>query len=655
MPDAELIATSIPRERHTLLVVDDNPATRYTTARVLRAAGFPTVEAVSGAEALQMSTDGVSAVVLDVHLPDLDGFEICRRIRSNPRTMNLPVVHLSATYVTDRDKVAGLDAGADGYLIHPVEPTVLVATLQALIRARTAEDDLRRSQDWLQAIHDHAPGAIVLFDAQGRFADVNPALERLLGRSRADLVDRPVVDFVPPEWREFALERLSPDDGSAGWQGAMPLLHADGHWVHLDWTIAEHPEPGHRIGIAQDASERIQLAKRRHELLQQEQAARVAAEQHSRTKDDFIAVLSHELRTPLNAIVGWVEIMRRRDATPEVLKGLDVIDRNVKTQARIISDILDVARINSGKLQLQREWTRPDELIQTSLASLQAALATRELRVEAEVGGAREPVWLDPARFQQIFWNLMTNAIKFSPVGGAIHITLTRHGPLLELRVQDWGMGIRPDFIGRLFDRFTQSDAPGNRSHGGLGLGLSIVRHLAQLHGGGATAQSPGEGKGATLTVTLDVGTQAREQPAASAATRAPLAGLSVLLVEDDADALDALTQLLAGNGAAVSATRSVDEAIHALRDIEFDLLISDIGLPERDGIELIRAVRAREAAQGTRRLPAIALTAFSRDEDRIRTLAEGFDHHASKPLDPPALLGAIEALTEAGRGDHVK
>ncbi len=331
MIDSDVITASIDRAQHTVLVVDDNPATRYSTARMVRAAGFLTAEAGSGGEALQRVAEGVSAVVLDVHLPDMSGFEVCRKLRAQVSTATLPVVHLSAEFTRNEDRVAGLDAGADAYLIHPVEPAVLVATVQALVRARSAEDRLRRSELRFRAIYDHAPIGIVLIDGAGLIADANPAMSALLGRSRDTLIGRALADLAPPEHRQIAREQtISPSDDGQPRQSRFPLLNAGGVPVHLEWSMSSHVEPGLRIGIASDASERVQLEHKRREVLEREQAARVTAERHSRTKDDFIAVLSHELRTPLNSIVGWVAILMRRNPTPDAVKGLLAIERNVR-------------------------------------------------------------------------------------------------------------------------------------------------------------------------------------------------------------------------------------------------------------------------------------------------------------------------------------
>lgn len=653
MIDADVITASIDRSVHTVLVVDDNPATRYSTARVVRAAGFRTAEAETGAEALEQVQQGVSAVVLDVHLPDTDGFEVCRIIRSRPATATLPVVHLSAEFVRNEDRVTGLNAGADGYMVHPVEPAVLVATLQALIRARTAEDRLRRSEQRFRAIYDQAQSGIALVDGQGRFADANPAFMLILGRDRAALVGQRISDFAPPQWRAFVADKVARGaDSGAPWRGEFPLLGAGGREVHLEWSISSHVEQGVRIAIAIDVSDRHELEQRRRDVLEREQAARVVAERHSRTKDDFIAVLSHELRTPLNAIVGWVHILKRRGVLPEGMRGIEAIERNAKTQARIISDILDVSRINSGKLRLEPEWADPAELVASSIESLSGAVNERRIGIDTEVEGAHDPVWIDPARYQQIFWNLMTNAIKFSPEGGRVVVRLQRRGDRLVLEVQDFGQGIKPDFIPHLFDRFSQSDAPGNRSHGGLGLGLSIVKHLVDLHGGEVAAHSAGAGHGTLMRVDLpaepgvdaappeapdtDGGMDSVDHPADA------LEGLDVVLVEDDREASDMMQVVLSDRGARVRLATDYDTALLELQKAWPDVLVSDIGLPGRDGYELVRRVRELEAERGLPRLPVIALTAFARAEDQRKTLAAGFDLHLGKPLRPHLLLEAI-------------
>lgn len=657
--DADVIITTIDRARHTVLVVNDDPAMRYATARMVRAAGFQTAEAATGTDALAaLRKQTIAAVLLDVHLPDMNGFEVCRAIRRDPRTSLLPVLHLSAAYVQDEDKVTGLNSGADAYLVHPAEPAVLVATLQALIRARLAEDNLRRSETRFRAIYRQALSGIALLRADGTFADVNPAMERLFGRPHEALVGRAPGDFAPEDHAgRMHAAMAGVLQRNTAWQGETPLLRPDGRRVYVEWNISAHVEPGLHVVVAVDITERIELDIRRLEILEREQAARAVAERQSRTKDDFVAVLSHELRTPLNAIAGWVHILTQRGVPPAVQKGLDAIERNVKAQARIISDILDVSRINSGKLRLERERIDPVDLVTASIDGLRASADTKRLRVELHAdAGAHQPAWLDPTRFQQILWNLLTNAIKFSDDGGRIDVRLSRDGDRLTLAVQDHGRGIAPDFLAHLFGRFTQSDSPDNRVHGGLGLGLSIVKHLAELHGGTVSAESAGIGHGATLRVDLPAGTEAAGHTAAPnvppppllGASR-PLDGLDVLIVEDNADASEMLTMVLADAGAHVRLAIDYDSALAALTERRPELLLSDIGLPGRDGYELMRQVRL-QAAPGDAGPAAIAFTAFSRPQDRARALDAGFDAHVAKPLQPHVLIAAVQALRDRGR-----
>ncbi|MGJ7575427.1 response regulator [Variovorax sp. RB2P76] len=665
MPLEPLINTTIDRSRHTILVVDDNPTTRYTTSRVIRAAGFETREAGTGGEALALASHQISAVVLDVHLPDFSGFEVCRELRIKPATSTLPVVHLSATFVRNEDKVAGLNAGADAYLVHPVEPPVLVATLQALIRARMAEEKQRNSEARFRAIYDHAPTGMALIDAEGRFADVNPAMVAMLGQSRDALIGQPVSAFAPDEWMAFVQAHtagtlVGTPSPATPWKGEFPLLRQDGSWIRLEWTMSAQIDPGLRVGIALDVSERFELEGRRREVLEREQAARASAERQSRTKDDFVAVLSHELRNPLNAIGGWVHVLKVGNRTPEQMeKGLNAIDRSVKAQTRLIADILDVSRISSGKLRLHREWIEPRGLVSSAIEALAAPAAAKRLAIVFDQAPADAPAWLDATRFQQIVWNLLSNAIKFSAEGGRIVVELHREGDVLDLSVQDFGRGISPEFLLHLFDRFSQSDSPDNRFHGGLGLGLSIVKNLAELHDGGVFAYSEGEGRGATLRVVLgvvpsgDAPIVMLDTPHAlhapdiqgardGAASGRILAGLDVLVVEDNADASEIMTVVLADAGATVRLGADFDSALQLFEQKWPDVLISDIGLPGRDGYDLIREVRQRERTLGKPRLFSVAHTAFTRPQDHAKATEAGFDAHLGKPLQPHALLALI-------------
>ncbi|RZL03328.1 MAG: response regulator [Rubrivivax sp.] len=645
-----------------VLVVDDNPATRYSTARILRAAGFRTLEAGTGGEALERAHARLAAVVLDVHLPDINGYEVCKALRGRPDTTHVPVVYLSAAYVDNEDKVRGLHSGADAYMTHPAEPTLLVATIQTFGRARMAEDAMRRSEARFRAIYNQALGGICLIDTDGRFVEVNPAMLTMLGREPSAVIGQRLRDLAPPDWAERIASYLDQRQENV-WRGEFPLLNARGEQLHLAWSLSAHVEPGLTLALATDISERVALTLQREQLLEREQAARVAAERVSRSKDEFIAVLSHELRTPLNAILSWVHVLKHPEGGHNLVRGLDAIARNAETQRRLISDILDMSRMDLGKLRLELESVDVAELVSSAVTTLGALMRDKSLTTVVDVAQATQPLTADPSRLQQIIWNLLSNAIKFSAPGGQITVLLQQDDEGLTLTVQDQGQGIKPEFLPYLFDRFTQSDSASNRYHGGLGLGLSIVKQLVELHGGTITAASQGTGTGATFTVVLPTNPDTmpelsnsdhmplRDEDEASDNSIAPssLSGLSIVIVDDDHEARDILSMILRDRGAKVLSANGHDEGLHFIREARPHVLVSDIGMPGKDGHDLIREVRRLEKDSGTH-LPAIALTAFARPQDEALAMAAGFNAYCAKPLRPNDLMAAILRLTNRPR-----
>ncbi|GJG98333.1 response regulator [Cupriavidus pauculus] len=633
-----------------VLVVDDNPVTRYATVRVLRGADYRTIEAESGQEALQRADTSVSAVVLDVNLPDIDGFQVCRALRSRPETATVPVVHLSATYVADYDKVRGLDAGASAYLIHPAEPAVLVATIASLLRASAAERSMRESEARFRAIYHQAIGGICTLDLAGRFVDVNPAMLTMLKRAEADLLGQPVAAFAPPDSRD----RVDEATGQArldGWQGTFPLQDAYGETMHLEWSISPVLETGVKVAVVSNITDHVNLERQRQQLIEREQAARAAVERLNRMKDDFIAILSHELRNPLNVISVWTHVLSRHVDSEEGRRGLAAVERNVAIQRRLVADLVDVSMLNVGKMKLERERANVTEVVRGALDSMQAQAAERQVTLELHVApGTADAVWIDAARFQQIVWNLVSNAIKFSPEDGTVQVVLSSDTEHLRVRVIDNGRGIPADFLPMLFDRFTQSEDTNRRKHGGLGLGLAIVKNLAEMHGGTVQAFSAGAGQGATFEVLIPLAEPGAPEVSAPREDvpvpqqTVPLTALDVLVVEDDADAAAALAAILVDYGARVRTARDSDEALDAVAQGAPDLIISDIGLPGRDGNDLIREIRVRETVEGLQRAPAVALTAFTRQQDRRAAIESGFDAVCGKPLRLQELLDAIAA-----------
>ncbi len=650
---------------HRVLVVDDNPVTCYATSRVLQAAGFQVLEALTGQEALVKVDAFVDAVVLDVHLPDIDGFEVSRILRARPNAVRLPLIHLSAAFVEDVDKVRGLDAGADAYITHPADPALLVATIRALIRARAAEEGRSASEARFRAIYEQALSGICLIDQHLTFIEVNPAMLALLGRPADQVVGHNMLELAPPSAVD-TIQGIFAAHEQAAWRGDFPLLDAQGGLVQLAWNLSAHGEPGLVLAMANDISERLAMAEQRELLLDREQAARASAERLARAKDEFIAVLSHELRTPLNAILSWVHVLKQADTPDMQARGLASIERNAKVQSRLVSDILDVSRLDLGKLRLDLEDVDVAEVVQGAVSALAPSIREKNLDVAVDVGTLTRRLTADASRLQQIIWNLLTNAIKFSPSGGRIDVRCRQGTDHLTLTVQDQGRGIEPDFMPFLFDRFSQSESSSNRAHGGLGLGLSIVKHLVDLHGGHVSAASAGAGQGATFVVDIPFEqaapySHADEKPAPSDAQAEadPLAGLHIVVVDDDAEAREMLTMILKAHGAQVSAADGYDTGLACLAAAQPDVLVSDVGMPGKDGYELIREWRRRESeagAEGTPgldpipRLPAIALTAFARPLDRDAALAAGFDGHCGKPLRPSHLVATIAQIARVRR-----
>ncbi len=640
----------IDRSAHELLVVNDDPASRYATVRMLQNAGFRTREAATGAAALAAVNEGISAMVLDVHLPDIDGWETVRRLRARPGTARLPVLHLTAAYTSDQDKVRGLDSGADAYLTHPVEPAVLVATVQALVRTRVAEEAMRRSERKFRAIYSQAPGGICLLDAEHRLIDANPSLLELLGRKAEDVLGQPLTGFVPAPWNADVAPWLE-GDASQG-EAEFPVRKPDGRDVQLAWVISRDVEPGVDIAVATDISQRNLLVQQRQQLLDSERMARAAAERMSRMKDELIAVLSHELRTPLNAIMGWAHVLQKRGGDETFQRGMAAIERNVRIQARLISDILDMSRLNMGKLLLAFEPVDPAAVVGEALSAMQASAAEAQVELVPDLPPGLRPLRADGPRLQQIVWNLVSNAIKFSPPGREVRVMLREGDDGLHLSVIDHGQGIAPNFLPYLFDRFTQSDAGSNRKRGGLGLGLSIVKQLVEAHGGTIRAHSDGPDRGARFDLVLpyEGATAHPHEPVTSFDEltgdegEGSLQGLRMLVVDDDPDASAMLSIILTDRGAHVTSASSYEEALAALDRQPVDVMVSDIGMPSKDGYDLIREVRRRELGTA-RHLPSIALTSFTRAQDRQQVLDAGFDQHCAKPLQPLQLVQAVTAL----------
>jgi len=521
---------------------------------------------------------------------------------------------------------------------------------------RATVEALRRSEARHRSLFDHSLNGLALHqivtDGEGQpvdyvFLDVNRAFEELTGLTAAQVVGRRVTEVLPDIERSFISV-----------YGRVALTGESMEFDQYAGSLGRHyeisafsPAPGQFAASFVDVT-----ARKRAEQALREQAEQLA--EANRLKDEFLATLSHELRTPLNSILGWAQLLSTGVLDSKTTeKAIGAIARNAHAQTKLINDILDVSRIITGKLRLDLQTVGLDRVIAAAIDSIRPAANAKKIRLASSLR-ARPVLVGDPDRLQQIFWNLLANAVKFTPAGGEVRVEVDQPGSKIVVRVADTGSGIAPEFLPYVFERFSQLDTSTRRVHGGLGLGLAIVRHLTELHGGTVKADSPGEGRGATFTVTLPVrAVQARPSEAPSARPGArpaleltSLAGIRVLVVDDEPDARELLAAVLGGAGAQVSTAASTREALAVIERERPDVLVSDIGMPEQDGYDLIEKVRALPADRGGT-VPAAALTAYGRGEDRARAIAAGYHLHVPKPVMPEELIAAVATLGRAAAG----
>ena len=628
-------------EKQKILVVDDNAASLYATSRVLRSAGFEVIEATTGAEAIAKADEDVGLIVLDINLPDIDGLEVCRRLRARGDTAYLPIIHLTATFVAHNDMDQGLSAGGDSYLTHPVDPPVLIATVRALLFARQADVIKRSTDSRFRTVFDMASSGIALLDHDLVFQDVNPEFCRIVGHTRAEVIGKKCPQIIAPGHEEICrkLHEALADGGR--WEGMIPVRRPDGSVVDIEWRFAADNGHGARIAIATNVTDR-------EKLLASERAARTEAERSNRLKDEFLATLSHELRNPLNAMLGWASVLKRKNVTPAMLEqGLDAIERNSRVQSHLIEDLLDFAGIRFGKMRLDVDAISPARAIESAAEVVSTQAQKKGVTIELHVSGRDSYVLADESRLQQVVWNLLTNAIKFTPAGGRIDVVARPVDGFYEVAVSDTGRGISPEFLPRIFERFSQQESGTGKSFAGLGIGLTIVKHLVDIQQGTIDVESGGIGKGATFRVRLPL--TDRRPSATTADQSSRLRKVRVLVVEDDPDARALIKRILGDAGAAVTDAANAEAAMTQIRAAAPDVLVSDIGMANLDGYQLVRNLRG--AGFDAKRLPAIALTAFSRVQDRSDAFAAGFQAHLAKPVRAEALVSAVASLAGGGGG----
>jgi PAS domain S-box-containing protein len=503
----------------------------------------------------------------------------------------------------------------------------------------------------LAAIVNSSDDAIVSKTLGGIIVSWNPAAERMFGWTAGEVIGKPITIIIPVDRLDEernVLEQMRRGHSIEHYETMR--VRKDGVQIPISLTVSPIRDlAGTIIGaskIARDISDRRRVEEERAQLLAQERAARTDAERASRVKDEFLATLSHELRTPLTSIMGWVRMLRQRtldDAAAE--RALEIVDRNTQALSRLVEDILDISSITMGRFRLESVPVDLSAVVRAAADSVRHAVAAKGIRLDVRLDPAIRPVAGDAGRLQQVVWNLLSNAVKFTPDGGRVEVLLAPSGSYAELRVVDNGQGISPEFAPRLFDRFTQHDASSTRQHGGLGMGLAIVRHLVELHGGTVRAESPGPGRGATFIARLP---QVSGRPTAADERPEPppavLGGVRVLAVEDEADTRELIATVLRQAGADVAVASSVAEALRAFTMTPPDVVLCDIAMPERDGYELLREVKRRRGPAA--RTPFVALTAHVQESERQRSVAEGFSVHVGKPVDPTELVEVVRTVT---------
>ncbi|HWH81382.1 MAG TPA: response regulator [Burkholderiaceae bacterium] len=681
-----------------ILIVDDEPGNLVVLETVLDDPGYRLVLAKSADEALlALVREDFALLILDIRMPGMTGFELAQMIKERKKSASIPIIFLTAYYDKDQHVSEGYSTGAVDFLNKPVNPAVLrskVAVFVDLHRKRRAislanlrltaevaerrriEEELRqlnltleqRVEERTNALHEadrqlremmgSITDGLLMLDRDWRFTYANEQGARLIGAPAEELIGA-------------CLWELSPVVGAAGEHYRRAI--ATGRTVSFEQFYPEpigrwfqcHCYPS-RAGLSVyflDINVRHEVDVRREQLLGAEQAARREGERVVRAKEEFLTSLSHELRTPLAAILGWTTLLQRPSLEAKTLRrGIEVIARNAKAQSQLVADLLDVSRIVSGKLRMNVERVDLNAVFSDAADAARPGAQAKGVEIDARLAGSPMVINGDPTRLNQIASNLISNALKFTPAGGRVTIVTRATEPGVEVDVSDTGEGIDEEFLPYVFDRFSQGDGSAARVHGGLGLGLSIVKSLVEQHGGSVEAQSGGKGRGSSFRLsfardaqlrvdapTSELGILEADVVSALPPEDADLRGIHVLLVDDHEDVLEVGLRLLEECGARVTTASSGEQALDRLSSEPFEVLLSDLGMPGMDGYALIRAVRA-DLRLTADLLPAAAVTAFVRSEDRRRALDDGFQVVIQKPVTRAALTQTILELAAMRR-----
>ncbi len=717
-----------------ILIVDDRPEKLLALEAVLEDLRQNIVRAYSGREALRaLLNDDFAVILLDVNMPGMDGFETASLVRQRKSSEHIPIIFITA--FGDQDHAArGYSLGAVDYIQTPVVPDVLKTKVAVFVDLYRKTEQVRRQAQWLQQrasqLHRLTAASLAINSAlsiEKMLRVITDTAREIVGAHRAS-----TTVIADGNWQHGTTVVSASEKWSAWPQGAHrpegngieSLVCATNKTARMTQReLSEHPvwqladpatrpwmrgwlaapltgRDGRNLGLieASDKADGDFTDDDEALLVQLSQMASIAIEntffaeerQANRIKDEFLSTLSHELRTPLNAIMGWTQLLRMQQthvggggngAAPsqqindDVAHAIDVIDRNARAQAKLVEDLLDVSRVTSGKLRLAAKVVDLSTIVECAVEAVRPNAEAKSVALSVtNDGGGEHCIDGDPDRLQQVVWNLLSNAVKFTPAGGRVDVILDEVAGQHRLRVADTGQGINAAFLPYVFDRFRQADSTSTRTHGGLGIGLTIVRHIVTMHGGSVSAESAGEGRGSTFNVMLP--RVAASAEAAAPADCAPakgaagagagnangdaarpggpadsrdIAGTRVLLIDDEPDAREVVGEILRRAGAHVTTSGSVTEAMGALRESIPDVILSDIAMPDQDGYDFLRRLRELPERCGGK-VSVIALTAYAREEDRMRALSAGFAAHVAKPVSPDQILSTIARLIARDR-----
>lgn len=618
-----------------ILIVDDDEAKRYGITKILQKAGFATREVATGAEALRLAAELPDLIVLDVKLPDMSGFEVCRQIKTNPATATIPVLHISTTFVDIQDKVHGLEGGADGYLTDALEPLELIATVNALLRARRAEEAAQLSHRQWQTTFDAINDGVILLDGDGKIVQVNQALERILDKPSRELLNIAFHELIAldPNRTHSPFSRMLESH-----RREVAEVKLSDRWLYITVDPLRNGKNvvNGALCIVSDITDRREM----EEELRRRAEDLAAAD---RRKDEFLAMLAHELRNPLSPILNSLEVIQlqgRGDAYPA--ESLEIAKRQVRHMSRLLDDLLDVSRFTQGKIQLRKGPVDFSAVVSHAVEITAPLIKSKGHHLEINL--PPHPIWMigDMTRLEQVVANLLSNAAKYTPPKGRITLTTSLEGKELVLRVRDTGIGLNEEMLPRVFDLFTQADLSLDRTQGGLGIGLTLVKSLVEMHGGSVVATSRGLGEGSEFIgrLPLSSGSPASPPSAAPAASSSGSSSLRVLIVDDHRDSASSMAQILEKWGHQTCVVHDGIEALQRVSTDTFDVVLLDIGLPGMSGYEVAERIREKH---GRARPLLVALTGYGQDQDVIRSKKAGFDQHLIKPVMLETLQSVLE------------